>query len=106
MAEDSGKKFNPGQVNQQQVHIRNQIRAMEKEHEWLMNSLDATQQQAWQEQIRNMNQLRQQLQVNRAGTARTSKTISFLKQVSFSVSRTRGQVLTYTSPELSAPRHP
>jgi len=61
MAKDSGKKDNYGQLNQQQVHIRNQIRKMEQEHEQLINGLDATQQQAWQEQIRNMNQLRQQL---------------------------------------------
>jgi hypothetical protein len=61
MAKDSGGNLNAGQLNQQQVHIRNQIRKMEQQHEQLMNGLDATQQQAWQEQIRNMNQLRQQL---------------------------------------------
>jgi hypothetical protein len=61
MAKDSGKDLNPGQMNQQQVHIRNQIQKMDQEHEMLMNGLDANQQQAWQEQIRNMNQLRQQL---------------------------------------------
>lgn len=37
---------------------------MEQEHEQLMNGLDANQQQAWQEQIRNMNQLRQQLNLH------------------------------------------
>jgi hypothetical protein len=61
MAKDSTKKLDPGQLNQQQVHIRNQVRKMDQEHEQLMNGLDATQQQSWQEQIRNMNQLRQQL---------------------------------------------
>jgi len=61
MAKDSAKNLNPGQLTQQQVHVRNQIRKMEQEHEQLMNGLDANQRQAWQEQIRNMNQLRQQL---------------------------------------------
>ena len=64
MAKDSGKNLNPGQLNQQQVHVRNQIRKMEQEHEQLMNGLDANQRQAWQEQIRNMNQLRQQLNLH------------------------------------------
>ena len=64
MAKDSAKNLNPGQLNQQQVHVRNQIRKMEQEHERLMNGLDANQQQAWQEQIRNMNQLRQQLDLH------------------------------------------
>ena len=61
MAKGSGKNLNPGQLNQQQVHLRNQIRQMEQEHERLMNGLDANQKQAWQEQIRKMNQLQQQL---------------------------------------------
>ena len=64
MAKDSGKNLNPGQLNQQQVHVRNQIRKMEQEHEQLMNGLDANQRQAWQEQIRNMNQLHQQLNLH------------------------------------------
>jgi len=64
MASDSGKKLNYGQLNQQQVHIRNQIRQMEQEHERLMKDLDANQQQAWQEQIRNMDRLRQQLNLS------------------------------------------
>ncbi len=34
---------------------------MEQEHEKLVNGLDANQNQAWQEQIKNMNQFRQQL---------------------------------------------
>jgi hypothetical protein len=64
MAKDSGKNLNPGQLNQQQVHVRNQIRKMEQEHEQLMNGLDANQRQAWQEQIRSMNQLHQQLNLH------------------------------------------
>jgi len=64
MAKDSENKLNYGQLNQQQVHIRNQIRKMEQEHERLMNGLDATQQQAWKEQIRNMNTLREQLNLH------------------------------------------
>jgi hypothetical protein len=61
MAKDSGKNLNTGQLNQQQVHVRNQIRKMEQEHAQLMNGLDANQRQAWQEQIRSMSQLHQQL---------------------------------------------
>jgi hypothetical protein len=64
MAKDSAKSLNPGQLNQQQVHVRNQIRKMEQEHEQLMNGLDANQRQAWQEQIRSMNQLHQQLNLH------------------------------------------
>jgi hypothetical protein len=64
MANSSGKNLNNGQLTQQQDHIRNQIRQMEQEHERLINGLDASQQQAWQEQIRNMNQLRQQLNLH------------------------------------------
>jgi len=61
MARDSEKKLNHGQLVQQQVHIRNQIRKMEQEHDLLMKGLNANQQQAWQEQIRNMNRLREQM---------------------------------------------
>ena len=64
MAKDSGKMLNNGQLTQQQAHIRNQIRQMEQEHERLMNGLDVNQQQAWKEQIRNMSQLRQQLNLH------------------------------------------
>lgn len=64
MAKDSGKKLNHGQLVQQQTHIRNQLRQIEQEQERLMNGLDKNQQQAWQEQIRNMNQLRQQMNVH------------------------------------------
>ncbi len=61
MAQTSGNKFNADVANQQQSQIREQLRSMEQEHERLMNGLDAAQQQAWQEQIRNMNQSRQKL---------------------------------------------
>jgi len=64
MAKNSGKNPNVGQITQQQSHIRNQISEMEREHDRLMNGLDAGQKQAWQEQIRNMSQLRQQLNQN------------------------------------------
>lgn len=63
MSQASGKKFNAEEANQQHSQIRNQLQAMEKEHERLMNGLDAGQQQAWQEQIRNMNRYREQLKV-------------------------------------------
>ena len=61
MARTSGSNFNPAEARQQQTQIREQIRLMEQEHERLANGLDASQHQAWQEQIRNMNQSRQQL---------------------------------------------
>jgi hypothetical protein len=61
MAKDSDKNFEPGKINQQQTQVRNQIRQMEQEHERLMNGLDTTQQEAWQEQIQNMKRLREQL---------------------------------------------
>ena len=61
MAKSSGSKFNPDEAIRQQSQIRDQIKAMEQEHERLMGGLDANQQTAWQEQIRNMNQSRQQI---------------------------------------------
>ncbi len=61
MAQTSEKKFNADEARQQRDQIKNQIRAMEQEHERLMNALDAGQQQAWQEQIQNMNRLRQEV---------------------------------------------
>jgi hypothetical protein len=61
MAQSSGNNFNPDEAIRQQSQIRDQIRSMEQEHERLVNSLDATQQQAWQERIRNMSQSRDRL---------------------------------------------
>jgi hypothetical protein len=61
MAQASGRKFNIGEANRQRHQIQEQFRVMEQEHEQLMNGLDATQRQAWQEHIRNANQLRQQV---------------------------------------------
>ncbi len=59
MSQTSTGSFNADQAVRQQNQIRDQVRTMEQEHERLMNGLDPTQQQAWQEQIRNMDQLRQ-----------------------------------------------
>jgi hypothetical protein len=61
MAQTSKKKFSTQEANRYQSEIRNKFKAMQQEHERLMSGLDAGQQQAWQEQIRNMNQLRQQV---------------------------------------------
>jgi hypothetical protein len=61
MAQMSGNKFNVGEAKKQRAQIQNKLRTMEQEHQQLMNGLDATQNQAWQEQIRNMNQSRQRL---------------------------------------------
>ena len=61
MQQNNKGKFNADTARQQQGQIRDQIQTMKQEHERLVNGLDATQQQSWQEQIRNMNHLRQQL---------------------------------------------
>jgi hypothetical protein len=61
MAQTSGSKFNVDETNRQQNQIREQFMAMEQEHERLMNGLDSNQQLAWQEQIKSMNQLRQEV---------------------------------------------
>ena len=61
MAQASGSKFQVGEANKQQIQIQNQFQTMEQEHEQLMNGLNITQNQAWHEQIKNMNQFRQQL---------------------------------------------
>ena len=60
MAQMSGDKFNLNEASKNRVQIQEQFRAMEQQHEKLMNGLDSTQNQAWQEQIKNMNQFRQQ----------------------------------------------
>ena len=61
MAQTSGSKFNADQARVQRDQLRNQIQTMGTEQEQLMKGFAATQQQAWQEQIWNMNRLRQQL---------------------------------------------
>lgn len=61
MAQAAGNQFSVDEIGQQQNQIQNQIRTMEQEHEQLVNGLNSTQNQAWREQINNMNQYRQQL---------------------------------------------
>ncbi len=61
MSQAGGEKFNAGEAKQQQAKIREGVRAMEQEHERLMNGLDPAQQQALQERIRNMNQHREKI---------------------------------------------
>ncbi len=61
MAQTREGKFNADQAVKQRNQIRDQIRTMDQEHERLMNGFDAAQKQAWQEQIKNTAQLRQQL---------------------------------------------
>lgn len=61
MGKSAGNNSSSDQLPGQRDQIRNKVREMEQEHERLMNGIDATQQQGWQEQIRDMNQLRQQL---------------------------------------------
>lgn len=61
MAQASRKGFNADEAGKQRNRIQDQIRAMELEHKQLMNGLDGAQNQAWQEQIKNMNSFRQQL---------------------------------------------
>ena len=64
MAKNSGNKFNAEETTKQQNQLRERIQTMQQEHERLMNGLDSTQKQAWKEQIRNMDQLQQQLQTH------------------------------------------
>jgi hypothetical protein len=61
MAQASGNKFNAGETQQQLGQIQQRYQTMEKEHERLMQGLDAGQQQGMQEQIQNMNRLRSQV---------------------------------------------
>ena len=61
MALASGNKFNAGDARQQLGQIQQRYQTMEKEHERLMQGLDAGQQQGMQEQIQNMNRLRSQV---------------------------------------------
>jgi len=61
MAQASKKGFTSDEASRQRNQIQEQVRSMEKEHNQLMNSLDGVQNQAWQEQIKNMNEFRQQL---------------------------------------------
>jgi hypothetical protein len=60
MARTSDKKFNGDEARRQRDQIQNQLQAMEQEHERLMNGLDSSQQQAFKEQIQNMNRLRRE----------------------------------------------
>jgi len=61
MAQAKEGNFKAAKAIQQQSQIRNQLKNMEQEHAQLMNGLDPAQNQAWQEEIRNMNQFRQRL---------------------------------------------
>jgi len=62
MAKNSGgKNVTQAQLVKQRDQLREQVRAMEQEHERLMNGIDPAQQQQWREQILNMNQHRQQI---------------------------------------------
>lgn len=60
MGRISEGKFNADQARKQRDRLQEQVRTMEREHERLVQGLDATQNQAWQERIRNMNRLREQ----------------------------------------------
>jgi hypothetical protein len=62
MGKSAGSNAPAGQLSGQRDQIRNKIREMEQEHNRLINGIDPTQQQRWQERIRNMTQLQQQLQ--------------------------------------------
>ncbi len=61
MAQPTGGKFNANEAGKQQGQIRDQVRALEQEHERLIDSFDATQKRDWQKQIKNINELRKQL---------------------------------------------
>jgi basic membrane lipoprotein Med (substrate-binding protein (PBP1-ABC) superfamily) len=60
MSQMSGNKFSLNEASKQHSRMQEQFKAMEQQHQQLMNGLDSGQNQAWQEQISNMNQFRQQ----------------------------------------------
>jgi hypothetical protein len=62
MGKSAGSNSSVGHLSGQRDQIREKVRAMAQEHDRLMSGIDTTQQQRWQEQMRNMTQLRQQLQ--------------------------------------------
>ena len=82
MAQTSKNKFNADEAIQQQNQIRNQIQTMNREHERLISGLDTAQQQAWQEQIRNMTQLRQQINLRQQQMEAELKTSPGARSVS------------------------
>jgi len=61
MTQSSRNNFNAGETRQQLEQVQERLQTMNKEHERLMQGLDAGQQQGFQEQIQGMNRLRRQL---------------------------------------------
>jgi hypothetical protein len=61
MARTSAGKFKADEARKQRDGLREQVRTMEREHERLIQGLEADQHQAWQERIRNVNRLREQV---------------------------------------------
>jgi len=62
MAKNSGSsKLSQAELGRQRDQLRERVRAIEREHERLMTGIDPAQRQQFQEQIRNMNQYRQQV---------------------------------------------
>ena len=61
MAQTSRQNLDTGEARKQLAQIQKRFQTMEKEHERLMQGLDTGQQQGFQEQIKNMNQLRSQV---------------------------------------------
>ena len=62
MAKNSGKQLKNGEMKQNFSRMQEQVRTMEQQHTQLMQGLGAEQQEAFKQQIQNMNQLRTRLQ--------------------------------------------
>lgn len=58
----TGAKFNAEQARQQHSQLRNELRAMEQEHERLMNGLSEGQKKAMEERHRNMEQIHSRIE--------------------------------------------
>lgn len=62
MVRATGKGFNVGNARQQRDRFQEQFQAMQQQHERMMNGLDPAQRSAMQNRIRNMDQIRSQVQ--------------------------------------------
>jgi hypothetical protein len=62
MSKAAGGNSSVGPLSGQRDQIRNKVREMDQEHNRLMSGIEPDQQRRWQAQIKNMTQLRQQLQ--------------------------------------------
>lgn len=61
MGKSAGNSSSADQLSGQRDQLRSRIREMEQEHERMMNGVNQSQQQGWQELVRNTNQIRERL---------------------------------------------